>query len=331
MQPVQGLHHITAVASDTQTNVDFYRSVLGQRLVKTTVNFDDPHTYHLYYGDEVGSPGTIMTFFPWRAMPSGTRGNGETAAIAYSVPPGALGFWEEHLTGLDIQVKPLVERFGATGIGFDDPDGMRLELIADDRPLTFRHWEDGPIPQATALQGFHGVTLWLHEVEPTAKLLTEQMGYAFVGKEDTMDGGRYRYQGASGDIGIYVDIVHRPHMAAGRFGSGSVHHIAFRTVDDGEQAEYRGKLLSAGYPVTTVQDRQYFHSIYFRSPGGVLFEIATDAPGFYYDEPVAEMGSALKLPPWLEAQRAEIERGLPVFERRPVQKVNAGTEESANG
>lgn len=327
MQPVQGLHHITAVASDPQTNVDFYRNVLGQRLVKTTVNFDDPHTYHLYYGDEVGTPGTILTFFPWMGMPRGMRGVGETAAVAYSIPPGSLAFWDAHLARFDLHPEPLEERFGASGLGFDDPDGMRIELIEDDRPLTFRHWEDGPIAEGYALRGFHGVTLWLHEVEPTAALLTEQMGYTLVGQA----GDRTRYQGASGDIGLYVDIVHRPAVAQGRFGSGSVHHIAFRTVDDEEQAEYRAKLLSAGYPVTTVQDRQYFHSIYFRSPGGVLFEIATDAPGFDYDEPVAELGDSLKLPSWLEGQRASIERGLPSFERRPIRKATGVREASSRG
>ncbi len=330
MQPVQGLHHITAVASDPQTNVDFYRNVLGQRLVKTTVNFDDPHTYHLYYGDEVGAPGTILTFFPWMGMPRGMRGTGETTAVAYSVAAGALGFWDAHLGSMGLHPEPLEERFGAAGIGFDDPDGMRIELIEDDRPLAVHHWEDGPIPEAYALRGFHGVTLWLHEVEPTAELLTGQMGYTFVGEEPSADGARYRYAGASSDIGLYVDIAHRPTMPQGRFGSGSVHHIAFRTVDDDEQIEYRAKLLSAGYPVTTVQDRQYFHSIYFRSPGGVLFEVATDAPGFYYDEPIAELGNSLKLPPWLEAQRASIERGLPAFERRPVQKAGASQAEAAH-
>jgi glyoxalase family protein len=331
MQPVQGLHHITAVASDSQTNVDFYRNVLGQRLVKTTVNFDDPHTYHLYYGDEVGTPGTIMTFFPWLGMQRGMRGSGETAAVAYSVPPGSLGFWDVQLAVEDLHPEPLEERFGASGIGFDDPDGMRIELIEDDRPLTIRHWEEGPIPEAYALRGFHSVTLWLHEIEPTAALLTEQMGYTLVGQEPSAEGDRFRYEGASGDVGLYVDLVHRPSMPQGRFGSGSVHHIAFRTVDDEEQDEYRTKLLSAGYPVTTVQDRQYFHSIYFRSPGGVLFEIATDAPGFYYDEPIAELGESLKLPSWLEGQRASIERGLPSFKRRAIRKATAMTEGSNNG
>jgi glyoxalase family protein len=319
MKPVQGLHHITAVAKDPQANVDFYRLLLGQRLVKTTVNFDDPGTYHFYYGDEVGTPGTIMTFFPWRHMARGRVGNGETAAVAYSIRPESVGFWKTHLARQGVAVEIEKPRFGAELLSFSDPDGMRLELIVSDRPATFRFWEAGPIPQGHALHGFHGVTLWLGQVEATARLLTEQLGYSFVGQE----GERYRYQGASNDIGLYVDILHRPGQAAGRFGAGSIHHIAFRTVDDAEQLAYLTKLRQAGQQVTPVQDRQYFHSIYFRSPGGVLFEIATDAPGFYYDEPIEALGSSLKLPSWLEQHRPRIESVLPPFERKPVIKVEA--------
>lgn len=324
MQPVQGLHHITAVAGDPQANVDFYHHTLGQRLVKTTVNFDDPGTYHFYYGDEVGTPGTIMTFFPWRNMRSGTPGNGETAAVGYTIGADSVGFWRTHLFHQGARPGTVETRFGAEVIPFTDPDGMRLELIVDDNPITFRFWKDGPIPRQHALRGFHGVTLWLAEVEPTAQLLTGQLGYEFVAQE----GNRYRYRGASNNIGLYVDLLHRPGMPAGRFGSGSVHHIAFRTVDDTEQQEYLAKLSRAGQNVTPVQDRQYFHSIYFRSPGGVLFEIATDAPGFTYDEPVAELGTSLKLPPWLESHREEIEKVLPWIERRLVVKVDLASVEN---
>lgn len=319
MKAIQGLHHITAVAGDPQANVDFYRNVLGQRMIKTTVNFDDPQTYHFYFADAVGTPGTVMTFFPWRNMSQGVRGNGETAAVAYSVPPSSLDFWAAHLTRHGVETEHIEDRFGAAGISFDDPDGLRLELIEDERTLNIQHWEDGPIPEAYALRGFHGVTLWLDEVEPTARLLTEQMGYEFV----EQDGSRSRYQGASDNIGLYVDILHRPNMPAARFGSGSIHHIAFRTVDDEEQLEYRASLLAAGHQVTTVQDRQYFHSIYFRSPGGVLFEVATDAPGFLIDESFEKLGESLRLPRWYESRRAEIERGLPHFERRPFDQVDA--------
>lgn len=317
MQPVQGLHHITAVAKDPQANVDFYRLVLGQRLVKTTVNFDDPGTYHFYFADKVGSPGTIMTFFPWRHMARGRVGNGETAAVAYTIRPESVGFWRDHLARQGIAVTEEAVRFGEQVLSFSDPDGIRLELITSSGAATFSFWEGGPIPEPHALRGFHGVTLWLSEVAATGRLLTEQLGYQFVGQE----GNRYRYSGASNDIGLYMDLLERPGQPQGRFGAGSIHHIAFRTVDDAEQQEYLASLRQAGQQVTPVQDRQYFHSIYFRSPGGVLFEIATDAPGFYYDEPIEDLGNSLKLPPWLEQHRSQIEGLLPTFERKPVVKV----------
>ena len=316
MQPIQGLHHITAVAGDPQRNVDFYHHVLGQRLVKTTVNFDDPGTYHFYFGDEIGTPGAIMTFFPWRQMKRGRVGTGETAATAYAISPDSVGFWQDRLADLGIDLGDVESRFGAEVLPFEDPDGLRLELIVSEEPAAFRYWAEGPIPEQHALRGFHGVTLWLSEVEPTGQLLIDQLGYQFAGQE----GNRYRYRGASNDLGLYVDLLHRPGQPAGRFGAGSIHHIAFRTVDDAEQLEYQRLLAAAGFGVTAVRDRQYFHSIYFRSPGGVLFEIATDAPGFQIDEPVDKLGHSLKLPPWLEPRRAEIEQRLPGFTLKPVRK-----------
>ncbi len=315
MKPIQGLHHITAVASDPQKNVDFYHLILGQRLIKRTVNFDDPGTYHFYYGDETGTPGTIMTYFPWRHMRRGRKGNGETSAVAYTIRPEAVGFWHDRLKKNGITPGSVQTRFGAEVLPFEDPDGMTLELITSDHPATLQHWADGPIPEAHALKGFHGVTLWLDEVEPTAALLTGPMGYQFVGQE----GDRFRYKGASNDIGLYVDLLHRPGQPPAQFGAGSVHHIAFRTVDDVEQVEYQQTIRQAGFGVTPVRDRQYFHSIYFREPGGVLFEVATDAPGFLYDEPVAELGKNLKLPPWLEERRPEIVQALPPFELKSAQ------------
>lgn len=308
MKPIQGLHHITAVAGDPQANLDFYHGLLGQRLVKKTVNFDDPGTYHFYFGDETGTPGTILTFFPWAHMKRGTTGNGETTAVAYTIRPEAVDYWRARLTAAGVAVGNSETRFGREVITFHDPDGMRVELVAEEHPVTIRHWTDGPIPEEFALRGFHSVTLQLGAVEPTAELLTKHMGYTFTGRE----GARYRYAGASGDVGLFVDILHQPSASPGRFGAGSIHHIAFRTVDDGEQLEYQAALRSAGFGVTPVRDRQYFHSIYFRSPGGVLFEVATDAPGFLYDESVAALGSELRLPSWLEAQRRDIEAALPV-------------------
>ncbi|MEZ4729535.1 MAG: ring-cleaving dioxygenase [Caldilineaceae bacterium] len=322
MQPIQGIHHITAIAGDPQKNIDFYHTLLGQRLVKRTVNFDDPGTYHFYFADEVGTPGTVLTFFPWRHVPRGVRGNGEVAATAYSVPTAALDYWRDRLDAYGIVVHDLPSRFGAEVIAFDDPDGMTIELIGSDAQATIQPWQTGPVPAAVALRGFHSATLWVVQAAPTAALLTEQLGYTFVAQE----GNRYRYQGASNtdahlieqarteDIGLYIDLVERPGMPPARLGAGSVHHIAFRTVDDAEQVEYKTLLHKANYSVSPVMDRQYFHSIYFRSPGGVLFEVATDAPGFAYDESVAELGSHLKLPSWLEPQRAEIEAQLPVID-----------------
>jgi glyoxalase family protein len=311
MNAIQGLHHITAVASDPQANLLFYQRVLGQRLVKTTVNFDDPGTYHLYYGDEVGTPGTIMTFFPWRHMPRGRVGAGEASAVAYAIPVGSITYWADRLAGFGLSVREEEARFGQPTLRFYDPDGLKLELVATDEPSTIKHWDSGPVELAYALRGFHSVTLLLAQVEATADLLVDWLGYRLVGRE----GARHRYAGASADRGLYVDLVHAPDEAGGRFGAGSIHHIAFRTVDDEEQIAYQTALYDAGVGVTDVKDRQYFHSIYFRSPGGVLFEIATDAPGFVYDEPVPALGSTLKLPPWMESRRSEIQTRLPAIDR----------------
>lgn len=314
MQPIQGLHHITAFAADPQRNVDFYHNVLGQRLVKTTVNFDDPGTYHFYYGDQVGTPGTIMTYFPWPLAKRGSRGNGEVGASAYTIRAESLAYWQQRLAKHGVATRPVETRFGQAVLPFQDPEGMPLELIVSAEPATFEFWTAGPIPAEHALRGFHGVTLWLADHQATGQLLTEQMGYRFVGQESN----RYRYQGAPNALGKYIDILVDPSRPPGRVGAGSVHHIAFRTRSDDEQLGYRQELLEAGFNVTPVQDRQYFHSIYFRSPGGVLFEVATDAPGFAIDEPVAELGTQLKLPLWLEPKRDKIQASLPQFEVKKV-------------
>ncbi|MDA0683346.1 MAG: ring-cleaving dioxygenase [Bacteroidetes bacterium] len=307
MKPIQGLHHITAVASDPQANVDFYVGVLGQRLVKTTVNFDDPGTYHLYYGDEIGTLGTAITFFPWRTMHRGRIGSGETSAMAYAIPRTSIEYWRARLTDLDIPFEETNLRFDDPVISLADPDGMVVELVATDDPSTIQLWKDGPIPEEHALRGFHSVTLLLNTLPGTAALLTEQMGYDFVGQE----GSRFRFCGASNDRGLYVDIDVQPDVPRGSFGAGSIHHVAFRTVDDSEQLEYMAAFRAAGQQVTSVQDRQYFHSIYFRGPGGVLFEVATDEPGFLIDESIEELGSSLKLPSWYESKRDFIEKTLP--------------------
>lgn len=305
-QKLNGLHHITAFASDPQRNVNFYTQVLGQRLVKRTVNFDDPGTYHLYYGDQIGSPGTVLTFFPWPGAPRGSLGNGEVGAMAYRIAPESLSFWQQRLQQQQVSTFESQTRFGETVLVFRDVDGMAVELIATASSGPPVHWEEGPIPPEHALAGFHGITSWVDRAEPSAALLTNVMGYKLVGEE----GARMRFQ-AGGEWGQYVDLVVRPNQPRGRMGAGSIHHVAFRTPDDAQQREWQNALATQGYGVTDVRDRQYFHSIYFREPGGILYEIATDTPGFAVDESVAALGQQLKLPPWLEASRARIEQALP--------------------
>ena len=321
MEPIKGLHHVTAVTRDAQRNVDFYRNILGQRLVKKTVNFDAPEAYHLYFADEIGTPGSVLTFFAWPNMKRGMRGNGETASVAYNVPAGSLGFWQDHLKRNGIPTLPVEQRFGEEVLAFDDPDGMQVELVAAGAADEIRFWEAGPIPQVHALSGFHSVTLWLNEIEPTADLLINQMGYTFAERA----GNRHRFTGGPGSLARFIDILHRPVQPEDKpdeasFGGGSIHHIAFRVPSDDVQLEYQSALRTAGYDVTPVRDRNYFHSIYFREPGGVLFEIATDTPGFAIDEPLESLGEALKLPEWFESNRVLIERDLPPLELRPVSR-----------
>ena len=301
--PISGLHHVTAVSGPAQQNLDFYVGVLGQRFVKQTVNFDDPGTYHLYYGDELGRPGSIMTFFPWANAAPGRRGAGMTAATAYAVPADALDFWQARFADLALGFD-LGNRFGEPVLGFSDPDGMPLELVAHAEAETAPSWADGPIPDAYAARGFHSVTLALADPEPTAHVL-DLFGYAHVGEE----GGRLRFQAASGGPASIVDLVQTDER--GRPGAGTVHHVAFRARDDEEQRAWQEMLRAAGLYATEVKDRQYFRSVYFREPGGILFEIATDTPGFTADEAPEALGTHLKLPPQFEDQRAVLERHLP--------------------
>lgn len=307
--PVQGLHHITVMASDPQTNINFYTQVLGQRLIKRTVNFDDPATYHFYYGDEVGTPGAVLTFFPFRNMKRGRAGNGEAAATTYSILQASLGYWQKRLEAKGLAVT-VSERFGDTVLAFSDPDGMTVELITNADAPELPYWANGPVPREHALRGFHSTTLWLTETEATASVLVNHLGYSKEKSEVDAEGERTRYR-ATENTAAYVDLVKRTNLFPGQFGAGSIHHIAFRTRDDAEQADYLSHLRLQGLNVTPVQDRQYFHSIYFREPGGVLFEIATDAPGFLYDEDVSELGKSLKLPDWYEKSRAQIEARVP--------------------
>lgn len=292
--PIPGIHHVTAIAGDAQRNVDFYCGVLGLRLVKQTVNFDDPATYHLYYGDAAGTPGSILTFFPWKDMPEGRRGTGETVATAFRVGENAVDHWQRKLEARGISVEGPRERFGEQAIAFPDPDGMLLEIV-------------GSGAGNEQISGFHGVTLSEAGYEATANLLTRQFGYRLTASE----GNRYRYEAVGDALGRVVDLLCQPDGRRGIMGSGIVHHVAFRAESDAAQLAWRAQLTSAGQNVTPVLDRQYFHSIYFREPGGVLFEIATDPPGFAIDESPKTLGQALKLPPWLEYERREIEAVLP--------------------
>jgi glyoxalase family protein len=317
MEGIKGLHHVTAIASDPQRNVDFYRNVLGQRLVKRTVNFDAPDTYHFYFADEIGNPGSVLTFFAWPGMRSGVRGTGETNAVAYNVPVGSLTFWHEQLSRNGITPKSLEKRFGENVLAFTDPDGMGVELIETPHPPKITFWEAGPIPERYALHGFHSVTLWLEEIQSTAELLTAHMGYRAAGQEEN----RHRFTTESNARGHHIDLVEGPEKVRAVLGVGSVHHIAFRASDDDQQLQYQALIRKAGFNVTEVLDRSYFHSIYFRERGGVLFEIATDAPGFAIDESVNTLGEALKLPEWFESMRGEIEPSLAPLELKSIEKV----------
>ena len=294
--PTAGLHHVTAISGPPAANVAYYTGPLGQSLVKKTVNFDDPGTWHLYYGDAAGSPGTILTFFPFVNAAPGREGPGQALAWAYGVPKGAFDGWVGRMgAGAD----RISERFGARVLTLQDPHGQRLELIEG-------------AGTGDALTGFHSVTLWVDDPAPTLRVLTDLLGYIPQGEETDAQGGRrIRVAAASeGAPGRFVDVLQRP-GAPGRQGAGTIHHVAFRAQDDAHQEALREAVRAAGHRVTPQIDRQYFNAIYFREPGGVLFEIATDPPGFAVDEAPEALGQALKLPPQYEAHRARIEAALP--------------------
>ncbi|RXK55430.1 ring-cleaving dioxygenase [Oleiharenicola lentus] len=304
---VTGLHHITAISSDVKRNVQFYTQVLGLRFVKKSVNQDDTGTYHLYYGNYTGAPGTALTFFPWAGLPRGRPGRGQAYATAFSVPAGSLPFWQERLARLKVATFPVEERYGDQVLPFMDHDGLRLELVAtaenDPRPPT----PSKEIPAEHAIRGFHSTTLALNDASATAAVLTEQMGYRQVEE----GGYRARFTAGDGGPGTYVDLLVDPAIPRGLNGAGTVHHVAFRVPDDDAQVAARSVLQENALMVSPVIDRAYFKSIYYREPAGVLFEIATDQPGFAIDEPVETLGTKLSLPPHLEPHRAEIEASLP--------------------
>lgn len=305
---IAGLHHVTAIASDPQRNLDFYIGLLGLRLVKRTVNFDDPGTYHFYFGDARGTPGTILTFFSWPGARRGHRGVGQIEATAFAISPDSVGYWLDRFKEQHVTAEKTSARFGEEVIRFTDPDGLLLELIASDSSGKTESWVDSSVPEEHSLRGFHSVSAALEGYERTAKLLTESFGYHLVRES----GNRFRFvaPGESGP-GRVVDLLCMPDSRSGAIAAGSVHHIAFRAKDDAEQLQWREHLVELGYNVTPVIDRTYFHSIYFREPGGILFEIATVPPGFTLDEKLDELGMHLRLPSWMESARSQIEQVLP--------------------
>jgi glyoxalase family protein len=304
-----GLHHVTAIAGNARRNFDFYSKVLGLRLVKKTVNFDDPYTYHFYYGDEAGSPGTILTFFPWEGISPGTRGTGMASGTAYSVPEGSFDFWTDRFARYDVTHAKPGERFGEPFLSFQDPDGLRLELVVARVKDNRTPWTTPEVTADAATRGFHSVTLTLADPAATADVLTGLLGYAPVGQE----GNRYRFASPAVENAAIVDLVAVPGGRPGRAAGGSVHHVAFRVKDRAAQQAFRERIVAAGLDVTEQIDRNYFYSVYFREPGGVLFEIATDEPGFTVDEPLDELGRHLRLPAQYEMHRSRIEGQLPLI------------------
>lgn len=314
---IPGVHHITALSGTAQDNLDFYAGVLGLRLVKTTVNFDDPTTHHLYYGDTMGRPGTVLTFFPWPRAAQGRSGGGMVHAVAYAVPDGSLDDWQGYLEEAGVEAEQ-DERFGDPVLRVSDPSGLSIELVASSEMESVTPWVDGPVPEGLAPRGFHAPTLPVFTGDRTVELFREVFGWAQTGEE----GDRLRFRAPEeGGVGTLVDLQVRDRHPSGRMGKGAVHHIAFRARDADEQKSWQAALRERGLQVTGVKDRQYFQSIYFRDPewtSGILFEIATEGPGFLTDESEEALGQELKLPPWLEDRREELERALPPLTPPPV-------------
>ena len=306
---IPGVHHVTAIASDPGENLAFYTETLGLRLVKQSVNQDDTSVYHLFYGDYEGSPGPSMTFFPYVGASPGRVGTGQVSTTQFLVPASAVEYWVDRLTEAGVDVEEPFDRFSDTVIAFEDPDGLPLELVGVDAAPE-GHPPEGPVPAEHAIRGFYGVTLSLEDAGSTATLL-ETMGF----EETEAEGHRRRFE-AAGELGYVVDLVVDPAEGRGQPGAGTVHHVAFQVTSD-DQAEWRDRLIDLGLRPTEIIDRKWFHSVYVRTPGGVLFEFATESPGYTVDEPLEELGETLVLPEWLEADRDAIEASLPELRVRP--------------
>jgi glyoxalase family protein len=304
---ITGIHHITAIAGDAKRNLDFYTQVLGLRMVKRTVNFDDPGTYHFYYGNETGTPGTILTFFPWEGIVNGRTGTGMATEIGYSVNKDSLPFWADRFRELQVRHGDVAERLGELYLPFQDADGLNISLIATGDPDGRQPWSTPAVPATAATKGFHSVTLTLREIGPTAGILTDVFGY----RQDAQEGNRYRFRTDAIETAAIVDLIEAPGGGRGLDGGGTNHHVAFRVANEETQMAFREKILSRGLHITPKINRDYFFSVYFREPGGVLFELATENPGFTVDEPLDQLGTHLKLPAQYESMRKEIEKSLP--------------------
>jgi len=303
---MQGIHHVTCITGDAQNCVDFYVSVLGLRFIKKSINQDMPDTYHIYFGDYVGSPSTAMTFFGWPTWPKRRAGSGQVTTVSFSVPQGSLDFWKTRLLKLGVNPKQ-TSRFGVDAIVVTDPDGIELELVPCSSNQPWVPWRESPVDTDHAIRGFHSVTMTVAEATATIDLLVKTMGFRKVAQE----GLRTRFETGHGGPHATLDVVQAPEGPEGEESLGTVHHVAWRAVDPSHQSEWREALVKAGRNVTPVIDRYYFKSIYYREPGGVLFEIATDGPGFTIDESAESLGSSLSLPPWFQVRRDRLDKTLP--------------------
>jgi glyoxalase family protein len=312
MQKTAGIHHITAMVNDAQRNIDFYAGVLGLRLIKKTINFDRPEVYHLYFGNETGDPGTVITFFPWEKQLKGRIGTGQVGVTSYLIPKGSIPFWENRLKQFNIEYGSSF-RFGEKYIKFNDPDGLLLELVErEEGPIN--HWSIGGVQAENAIKGFSGAILYSAQPHKTTEVLENVMGLECMGQE-----GDYLRFKAVGQLGNTIDIQLNPSVR-GLMGAGTVHHIAWRAQDEEDLLRWRSLLQDKEYHPTEIRNRNYFNAVYFHEEGGILFEIATDPPGFSVDEPVAELGKKLMLPSWLESKRKELEENLPPIKVRVLKE-----------
>ncbi|HSQ60974.1 MAG TPA: ring-cleaving dioxygenase [Acidobacteriota bacterium] len=309
MKSVAALHHVTAIAGPAQENLDFYAGVLGMRLVKRSVNQDDPGTYHLFYADAAGNAGTDLTFFPWAEMAPPRPGHGLSSEVSLAVPPGSLSWWGDRLARYGTAVGETETRFGEKALPLVDPHGLRVALVETEEPAhrSFVAYDGSPVPAEKQIRGLHGARALERDLAPTASFLEDVLGFRHVATERSW----HRYRAEGGGSGSFLDVSEAPNTPRGMWGVGSIHHLAWRVEDDAHELAVRERIEEAGARPTPVIDRFWFRSVYFKEPGGVLFELATDGPGFGVDEEAARLGEKLVLPPWLEARRPQIEAALP--------------------